>query len=258
MTVRQPTDSEAFVAVLAGDAKASAQHPEHPEIDQLLDYHSGQLSSEVAAGVLDHLVSCRRCTQTLLDLEAFPDTAAPPSNVVSMAAVAGWRDFKSRMAEPQRPAAPPRRTPLRALYSLAASLLLGVVGLSFWVADLRQTVAVAHMPQTNPPFFTLAPTTRGEDSDWALIEVPRERPIFQVRVFLGTLEVFTTVEAELVDAKGRTVWSDDNVEVTDSGDFRVSLSRRWLPMGNYRIRVDGVDGDHREILVDRELRIRYP
>ncbi len=263
MTVRQPTDSdalvtealvaEALVAALAGEA-ADAAH--HPEVDLLLDYHSAKLSSEDAKGVLDHLVSCRRCTQMLLDLESFPETGTEPSNVVNLAAVAGWRDFKSRLNGAQRPAERAQGAPVRALYALAASLLLGVVGLSFWVVDLRQTVASSYLPQTNPLVVTLDPITRGEEGDGYLAETTRESPSFLVRVILGALELPEAVEVELVDATGRTAWSDDDVKLDDSGSVLLIFSRWSLPAGEYRVRVYA-DGDHREVLDDRKLRVRH-
>ncbi len=256
MTVREPTDAEALVAVMAGKAETGA---DHPEVDLLLDYQSGKLSSEAAAGVLDHLVGCRHCTQILLDLEAFPDavaTVAEPSNVVNLAAVAGWRDFKSRIAEPPRAVEPARGTPARALYALAASLLVGVVGLSMWVADLRQTVAEAYQHRPNTPIFYLDAATRDSEPDAGLIEVPPGEPFF-VLVVLPDTAAFSRLEIELLDRQGREVWRGRGLELSESETVSVRFSRRLLGPGEYRLRLYGLDGDKRSAVVDSTVRIRY-
>ena len=63
----------------------------HPEIDEIVAYHAGELETEAAQRLQDHLVLCPRCAGLLLELNAFATDAATvpgaeaPARVVPIA-----------------------------------------------------------------------------------------------------------------------------------------------------------------------------
>lgn len=111
-------------------ATAPAAAPGHPDVDELIAYHQGELAPERNESVQDHLVACRECTESLLELDAFvqPGSGSAPARaepspvaaVESFETAAAWRALKRA-----RSSYAPPRWPMR----LAASLLVAAVGL---------------------------------------------------------------------------------------------------------------------------------
>lgn len=256
---REVADTEMLVATLAG--KAEGATGPHPDLESLLAYRAGTLPQETEQSVRDHLVGCRDCTRGLLDLADFQEAGQePPSSVADLASVAAWRDFKTRLAESGRPAG--QRYP-RVLYPLAASLLLGVAALSFWVAGLRATnaelrrdVAELSAVQVNPPLFYLDEATRS-DGAGVLVELSPQQPYFLVFAVPGTTTGYSTFEAELTDASGQVVWRAES-GLSDADTLRFVFHRDQFPPGDYRMRVYGVDGGHKELANDELLSLRQP
>ena len=128
-----PTDREALVALLAeqarSDASPSGAAAPEPEPEELLDYLAGRLPPEEAQRIERLLVASPEAARALLDLaelEAAGTTAG--ERPAELAAVAGWRDLRSRLpgARPSRRRLPPW------LSTIAASLLLVTVGGLGW------------------------------------------------------------------------------------------------------------------------------
>ncbi|MEM7587722.1 MAG: zf-HC2 domain-containing protein [Acidobacteriota bacterium] len=266
MTHTELNDSEALVATLARAAQGSVGEP--LDIEVLVAYHRNELPPEEAERVQDHLVGCPRSAQTLLDLSSFESDASRDSDAVTdLSAVAAWRSFKPRITtanDDEGDRAKPRsvwnaRSPLVAI---AASLLMAVVGLSLWVAQLRgtnsgleQTVAQLSQVQVNPPVFYLDETTRDADSDVAA-EVAANHPFFLVTVIPGSTEDFPAYEAEVENAAGQVIWNQ-TIALTDAATLRLMLPRQDFPAGDYQVRLFGRDGERKELLNDGTLNLRY-
>lgn len=259
-TTSGPTDSEALAAVLAAHAEAAAG--EHRELETLLAYHAGTLAPEDAARVQDHLVGCRRCAATLLELERFleePAGDAGGDGVVDLAAVAGWRDFRRRLDPPERPAA---RRPGAWRLAAVAALIAAVLGLAARVAqlrdvnvDLRETVAALSAPAVNPPSFRVGELRRGAEEATIAIDVPPGEAFIQLGVEPPAR--FAVYEIAISDREGRSILRTGPHPATSAGILTLRLARPRVPAGDYRIEVWGLDDGRRDLLIERSLRIRY-
>ncbi len=155
------SDSPALAAMLA--EAAASRVGDHPEVEELARYFDDALPPEAEARVQDHLVACRTCTRTLLDLEPLmspgPRTA---EGVADLEVAAAWRELKARAGETE--ARSPRVASQRWLAAVAASFLVATLGLSAWVAQLRGTVSELSTPQSNFEILYFE-STRSLDED---------------------------------------------------------------------------------------------
>ncbi len=251
--IEEPSDSQALTLVLAADAQAAAG--EHPEIEQLLDYACGALDSGTESRIQTHLIGCRSCAQTLLDLRSFhqaTDDADGEESVADLATAAAWRDFEARRdTAPVNPQVRHRRP--RELYA-AAALLVGFVSTSLWVVQLRQELETHSEPMLARS-FPIQEALRSERPGAEVVELEPENQLVHFDIELPVR--VPTYEIEILDAGGVSRWRD--TAPAPSGSTRLSLlvPRRFLPEGDFRIVVRGGDAADRTVLIDKELRIRH-
>lgn len=262
------SDRRTLVAALAAEAGSAV---EHPETDRLLDYFAGRLDPDAEESLRDHLVACRGCARRLLELEplAEPD-AGDEDAVADFAMNASLRALEARIESERAGSrgAPAgragRRGPLLGspvfLRSLAAGLLVAVVGLSVWglrlqgaAADLRRTLDDLDRPRANVAVSYLEPaTSRGTapapaelepgQPFWVLVlipEDPRPRPEYEVT---------------LLGADGEELWRQRGFEMSGNGGVSLSLPRRLLPPGEYRLRLHAIQEDQRTLVGEYPLR----
>lgn len=80
--VRSPKALRTYLRRLADERRSGDGG--HPPVEQLVDYHERELSSEVAEEVRDHLALCGDCTRLVLDLARFAELEAPgPEHALS-------------------------------------------------------------------------------------------------------------------------------------------------------------------------------
>jgi hypothetical protein len=247
-------------AALAGLA---ARGGSHPSDDEIAAYHAGTLPPADIARVQDHLVGCPECTTLLLGLNdlAQESEPAPPEEIA-----AAWEGLKKRLpsrepAAKAKPLAPPaiRRRPGAApppwLTSLAAALLVAVVGLPSWVVSLRRTVDDLAAPQVNAPLAdAFAGPLRGDQEETVVELAPQDRR-FNLALHSKDLRTFGDYEAEIVRADGGLVWRGRGLRRNEIGSFVLSLSRRLMPPGQYHARLWGIDGQKRELVGEYDLRV---
>ena len=223
----------------------------HPDPERLAAYHSsqaGELSPEEEGRIQDHLALCRECAALLLDLDglADPDFGAG-------ADLAGkenvWQGLKQEMA-PQAKVVPLRR-PVRPsppwLQALAASLLIATLGLSLWVASLRRTVAELSSPEPNAPVLDLyASGTRSEGSPAPALTVPSNAKFFTLILNAAGQRRYEGYRVEILGAGGGEVWSDRRIEPSSFGSFSLTLPRRAVGPGDFRVRLFGQSGETTE------------
>lgn len=109
----------------------------HRTPDELAAYHFHQLSAEEEDQIQDHLVSCRACTMSLLDLaelcatklatESVPASLAPPTEAQAPASASFFQRLRAQFF-------PFRLIPALVVLSLLLSLSLGA-----WVLSLQRT-----------------------------------------------------------------------------------------------------------------------
>ncbi len=256
------SDSHVFSAVVAEHARAGAG--EHPDTEILTAYLTTGLADEIEAEVNDHLVSCRRCTEQLLDLAPLAQPEIPREGVADLATEAAWREIRARLfaveATPRPAAWPAVRQ--RWHIAVAASLLLTTAGMSAWVARLQQSkdglqrhIAELSSPQANMPIYYIGETTRSLEEE--MIEVPAEATHFLLIFTPVELVSYPEYEVRFFDSEGREVLLVGGLELSETGGLRSGLSREQLPAGEYRITVSGFDGGRWQLLEENRRRIVY-
>jgi hypothetical protein len=242
---RAASDIDALAAALT---EVAASHSgEHAEPDLLLDYLQGRISEESEASLQDHLISCRSCTERLLELESIssPQHAAS-RETPDFELFAAWKRLKDRVAS----GALGRLTRLRSLQAVAAVLLLATVGLVGCVARLSW---LASEPRLNPTILYLGESTRGDGGpniklasgdEWVLLIVTPEE-----------LQTLPDYQVEVRAADGDQVWKGAGLQRSDNGTIRLGLPARLLPAGEYQVELHGLDsgqwlalGTHRFII----------
>lgn len=170
----------------------------------------------------------------------------PPSSLAEeMEADPEYRDWEQDVLEPAqaalareaagaaagtgrviRPAAwaQPRQS---AAVLLAAALLLAVIGLGAWNAQLRTLLSE---PIVGEP--VLLTTERGGG---LLIKVTGETT--HVWLLVPLEDPITDGRIQIEDADRRRIWRSGPVSTEGSADLTVSVPRRKLPDGSYRLRV---------------------
>lgn len=130
------------------------------------------------------------------------------------------------------------------------------------LARLKQELAQGAQPQLDVPQFDLdpAPATRGDNgsnANSATLNVPAAATVFTLNLPGAGSQPFPQYLIELQDAKtSQTVWSarrNRDGETT----FTLTLAKRGLTAGRYRIRVYGVQGRQKTQVQDYAVQLKY-
>jgi hypothetical protein len=200
----------------------------------------------------EHLMECDECVDHML---LFLEPHGPPGGkVVDFEAVVAWRAIQSRL----------RWDRWRLPAALAAGLLVVMVGVSTSLTiHSRWRVAELTSPRLNVPVQGLerSVTLRGGERT----TTTAEEPPATVEVPAG-VDSFTLVlpaepgaehEVEIRDRDGEILWTGRGLKGDDYGTATVWLSREFLPAGEYRIRIHGLDGGPTEPREDFQVTVRY-
>ena len=234
---------------------------EHPGVERWIAYHGAELPDHEMARLRGHLVRCRDCVSILLDLDEFVEPrAASQARLSEFEMAAAWRSMRAALPPPATEKAASaigyrswaeRRVPV--MRALAVSLMAGVVGLGFWVAEhrkvleLRASVESYSQPQTHLSIVDLMPDTAtrsGESSPPP--EVGRDG--FVALIILPS-QPFDTYRVEILDPEARAVWRQSGLRAhPEFGTLKLGLPPGYLKPGDYRIRLYG--GDSKTALED--------
>jgi hypothetical protein len=241
------------------------QNP-HPTADELAAYHAGELPPDREDRIQEHLLGCRECRDLLLALDELhrPEEGEPvPAGELD----AVWEGLRAKLPRGEETPVPLPFTPSRSsrpavssprwLQALAASLALGVIGLSFWAASLHRTVDELSQPQLNAPVEDLFPSpVRGGPPSPGVVEIAPETRFFTLVLTPTQERGFREYEIEIVRGDGSVVWSGRGLRRNRYGSFSLTLSRRLTGEGEYRIRLFGIGGAEREGVGTYLLRVR--
>lgn len=229
----------------------------HPAPEKLAAYHAGELSPEEEGRIQDHLALCRECAALLLDLDglADPDFGAG-ADLAGKETV--WQSLREEIS-PRAQVVPLRRpvpSSPRWLQALAASLLIATLGLSLWVVSLRRTVAELSAPQENAPVLDLySGTARGEGSPAPVLTVPSNIRFFTIILNPAGQRRYERYRVEIARAGGEKVWSGQGIEPSPFGSFSLTLPRRAVGPGDYRVRLFGRSGGTEEPIEEYAFRV---
>lgn len=238
---------------------------EHPAPELLERLKAGTLEPETAEALRDHLAVCRDCVARWRSPEPF----ARAEQASEFETAAFWRSLRPRLAEidaeigaeseaepvavrTTAAASPVSTTPR--WQALAAVLLAGVIGLSFWVARQRsvlegQAARLAELgqPQANTAIVDLtAGAARGEGS--RAVEIAADRGA--VLVLTPSVEITDGAhELSFLGEGGRVVLTVSALR-PDLGDgsFALWLPAGALPPGPFEVRLERLDGASRHLV----------
>jgi hypothetical protein len=232
----------------------------HPDPERLAAYHSsqaGELSPEEEGRIQDHLALCRECAALLLDLDGLADPGfgadADPTAKETV-----WQNLREAIA-PQARVLPLRRTAPsspRWLQALAASLLIATLSLSLWVGSLRRTVAELSSPEPNAPVLDLYSSgTRGEGSPAPVLTVPSGARLFTLLLNSAGQRRYEGYRVEILRVGGGKVWENREIEPFSFGSYSLTIPRRAVGPGDYRVRLFGRRGETEEPIDDYAFRV---
>jgi len=236
---------------------------EHPTPEALVAYHAGELTSAEQEDLRNHLALCHDCADLLLDLVSFAEFT-PPDQTPALADVeveSAWQKFQPRLVasaeaseanvEERLPAVAqiaerrreggggfvPRRRLMQA-YAIAATLLVGVVGLSVWGISLRRhltesgTVATVNLYSDKERGGDAAETVPpGSDRFLLLLHPPLEG---------SELPAFGA-EIRPAGSRGAPIVHFDTL-LQAEGASSILLHRDKFPPGTYQVDFWGIDG----------------
>ncbi len=237
----------------------------HPPPEEWTSYHRGDLSPEAAERLQDHLAVCPDCADLVLDLDAFQRIGERQEERTIEPNAVAWEALRHRLpAEGRTPSASPRlreKPWVRRVYSWApaAVLVLMVAGLSFWVRTLEGTLGRLAEPRLNVPLTDLMPEAdarRAGGSFSSTLRVPRGQDRFVVILNIRDPLAHDRYALEIIDSRNRVLWSAPAIERGPDGNLTMELSRRFLPGGEYRVRLND-SGGSRAPVAQYSLTVQY-
>lgn len=262
-------------ALVTRDRRGLSQHPT-PET--LVAYHAGELPNVEEEQLRDHLALCPECAELLLDLVSFADFN-PPEETAPLAdseVEAAWQKVQPQIVdsgipvvrsirEIQRAAAAglvPRQRLMQA-YALAATLFLGVVGLSVWGVSLKRQIVDRSKPQSDVEIayaVSIHDSTRGSDAKEEIKAPGRGRFVVRLQPAVSPEEFsqYPDFAAEIQKAgSGGIITSLAGLRLRDEM-FSIELPGQFFPPGVYLVNLYGVDKNRRDKLDTFSFQITSP
>jgi len=231
-----------------------------PTPDDLAAYLDGELSPGEEERLQNRLVLDSEAMQTVLDLvdPTRLDAAAgadPP--------VPTWQSIRARLnapEEPEVPRWPAWRAGVHPAYRWAvAALLLLVVGLGAWIAQLRRVSSPAS-PRLNVFHWEILPIDaslpRDAGAEHEVTQAPGTPMVLVLH--LGDRGTFSDYSLEIRDGDGRLHWRSSGLIPSPIGTFNVELPSGFLPPGPYELRLYGGESETGALLANYRLESRHP
>lgn len=246
--------------------EATSLSSAHPSPNELLAYQRREISSSLREAVQEHLALCHSCTQLILDLErsAKPGLHGHPPLAPERVATA-WEELYNKIEAAASPPPQAKRSlPLRFAVGLAALWVASIIGLGFWVFELRRTVDELREPRIDVAVSDLIPAsaspTRSERSP-TVVTWPASSGRLLLLLNLADFREMPDYLLEIEDEAGRIVWSRRGLQRTPDGHFTLELSRGDLLPGTYYLSLFGLAPRNPEaeptLLVEYSVDLKY-
>ncbi len=141
----------------------------------------------------------------------------------------------------------------RFAYGLAAVLLLALPLTRYW------TVHQLTRPDFNVPIMNLIPERRAPAAPESIL-IPAGAEQFLLVLNVVTPRAFTDYVVEVNDASepdDRVRWRRDGLQPSAAGNFNLLIPGRFLPAGQYQIRLLGREGDTTEDVANYTILIAH-
>jgi hypothetical protein len=218
---------------------------QHPDPDRLYAYQADELTPEEDLEIQEHLALCGHCTELLLDVQHF--TALPAQEETGFSEferAAGWRQLRARLDQDGFFTRGRRRWWRSRVATVAAVFVLAVLGLSIY--SLTRPAAEAWPFQTIDPLYS----TRGEESKIDEVKLP-------VRLLLHSPAEtrYSEYRAEIRDLKGTLIKDFSGLRQNDRYEVELPLDRDALRLGEYRLRLRGLQKGQLKKVADYGFRV---
>ncbi len=259
---------------------SEARRGPHPDPEQLLTYHLGELDAATTEAVEKHLAMCSVCSRHILDMARFleGETAANPERGSELTTERLMRSVTEALAADQTEAAAvtgqesPSSPRLRArresgihfFYTLgfarAAAVIFAATTAAlagYFVSSREDTTAGVDLPMTNVPVFELTTSETRGPGERDTIQLPGDTPGAMLVFPLVTDYAFARYELTVMASSGDVAFRRSDLRRTADGLLTLVVPRDFLSAGSYRVTIHGLDdGATLRSLSDFELHWR--
>lgn len=213
----------------------------HPTPQTLIAYDAGTLSAEQAEQLREHFVHCRECPELLLDYQRFMVETDGGASPLDPDSVAAWQELRRRSARwDTLRGGPVGRSALAMARAVCVFLVAALMVLSWWVFSLHREIGRLAEPQVNLPVLPVESPPAPEHRHAGLLQkviVPAATERFLLVLMPRAVRPNGEYRLDLCAADGHSLWSAERLIKGADGSFALGLSRRFLPGGEYRIRL---------------------
>jgi hypothetical protein len=127
------------------------------------------------------------------------------------------------------------------------------------IIELRRSLEDLSRPQVNTPIIDLDLQNTRSAADRAVktVTAPKGGTLFTVILHADDGPSYSEYALEILDARGRQIRRVRGLRRSPEDTFIVSLSRRLLPAGRYRLRLYGLYAGGSKAAGDYLIRVRY-
>jgi hypothetical protein len=127
------------------------------------------------------------------------------------------------------------------------------------IAEMRRSVDDLSRPQVNVPItdLELQNVRGGAGSAVTTVTAQADANLFMLILHIAAESAFSDYALEVLDGQGRRVWRAQGLRRSQADTFTVTLQRRLLPAGQYRLRLYGLRAGRSEAIGDYAIRVSY-
>ncbi|MGH9754093.1 MAG: hypothetical protein ACREA2_15050 [Blastocatellia bacterium] len=127
------------------------------------------------------------------------------------------------------------------------------------ITELRRSLEDLSRPQVDAPIIDLDMQNDRSAVDRAVrtVNVPKGVTLFTVILHVDKESSYSEYALEILDEQGRQVRRVSGLYRSPEDTFIVTLSRRLLPAGRYRLRLHGLYAGGSKAVGDYQIRVRY-
>jgi hypothetical protein len=247
-----PEDLDGLLELLGEDGPGQPDPISHPTSGILSAYASKKLPPDQELEVQEHLVSCRRCRDLILDFASFMETPLEEGRERSSDVPTPVK-LREELIPSVTMISRTKREPLwRTLLPIAASIGIvimagALIGISRSNGKLRTQITQLQAPRVG------IGSVRLEATRSAAVSIPSNK-MTDLEISTSHPEDFPRYEIELAEEDGRVFWSRPAEKV--EGVFHLVIMPGFPKPGLYRIRLFGVQGPKRERLESYSVRVK--